>query len=104
MSEDIFICALCIVIFVLFIKFFTQIVSLALLVFICFFLVSIVADHGEFSKKFNNNLINAKINVDIEGPQNSFSKAFKYLITGKEEYTTKIKINNTEIGKFKLKI
>lgn len=38
--------------------------------------------------------------VSIEGPDTSFSKWCKYMVTGEKEYSTKIKIKGKEIGKF----
>lgn len=39
--------------------------------------------------------------VYIEGPRNSFWKGLKYLTTGKEEYSAKMRVDGVEVGKVK---
>lgn len=40
--------------------------------------------------------------VRVEGPRNSFWKGMKYIFTGEEEYSTKLKIAGREVGKIKV--
>jgi signal transduction histidine kinase len=40
--------------------------------------------------------------VRVEGPRTSFWKGVKYLMTGEEEYSTKLRIGGHEVGKIKV--
>lgn len=65
--------------------------------------------HGfEHAVKNNNGHIDGarvkfgETEVYVEGPRNSFWKGLKYLTTGEEDYSTKIKICGKEVGKVKV--
>ncbi len=88
----------------------------AIFLLVCFFgfLGVLVENESENIKyEWNRAIVKNNGNIDgacmkfgdaeirVEGPKNSFWKGMKYIFTGTEEYSTKLKVGGYEIGKVK---